>query len=190
MRRQKAASCFGHRKNSRSAPRQHRLLQPENDPLASSHSSYELEEVPSFAAISVKRLRDERQREDAFIIRQPSEWPEMLDWFRALMPKEDRFFGLFERHAALVVAGAESLRAALQGGPEERRQSPERVRAGERRRRSDARGAPRGPALLHHALRPRRHHRPHHRARRLDRPDAEDHQGHPSCSRSRASSPR
>ena len=44
----------------------------------------------------------------------------MLDWFRALMPKEDRFFGLFERHAALVVAGAESLRAALQGGPAER----------------------------------------------------------------------
>ena len=36
----------------------------------------------------------------------------MLDWFRALMPKEDRFFGLFEQHATLVVAGAESLRAA------------------------------------------------------------------------------
>ena len=44
----------------------------------------------------------------------------MLDWFRALMPKEDRFFGLFEQHAALVVAGAESLRAALQGGSAER----------------------------------------------------------------------
>ena len=41
----------------------------------------------------------------------------MLEWFRALMPKEDRFFGLFEQHAALVVAGAESLRAALEGGP-------------------------------------------------------------------------
>src|SRR3954469_16120990 len=41
----------------------------------------------------------------------------MLDWFRALMPKEDRFFGLFEQHAALVVAGAESLRAALESGP-------------------------------------------------------------------------
>src|SRR3954453_22324021 len=40
----------------------------------------------------------------------------MLEWFRALMPKEDRFFGLFEQHAALVVAGAESLRAALEGG--------------------------------------------------------------------------
>src|ERR671933_1111194 len=41
----------------------------------------------------------------------------MLDWFRALLPKEERFFGLFEQHAALVVAGAESLRAALEGGP-------------------------------------------------------------------------
>jgi len=41
----------------------------------------------------------------------------MLDWFRALMPKEDRFFELFEQHANLVVAGAESLRAALAGGP-------------------------------------------------------------------------
>src|SRR3954463_11862712 len=33
------------------------------------------------------------------------------------MPREDRFFGLFEQHATLVVAGAESLRAALDGGP-------------------------------------------------------------------------
>jgi len=33
------------------------------------------------------------------------------------MPKEDRFFGLFEQHAILLVAGAESLRAALDGGP-------------------------------------------------------------------------
>ena len=41
----------------------------------------------------------------------------MLDWFRALLPKEVRFFDLFEQHAALVVAGAESLRAALEGGP-------------------------------------------------------------------------
>jgi uncharacterized protein len=41
----------------------------------------------------------------------------MVEWIRALMPKEDRFFGLFEQHATLVVAGAESLRAALEGGP-------------------------------------------------------------------------
>src|SRR5215203_1983070 len=41
----------------------------------------------------------------------------MVEWIRALMPKEDRFFSLFEQHATLVVAGAESLRAALEGGP-------------------------------------------------------------------------
>lgn len=42
----------------------------------------------------------------------------MLKWFRALMPKEDRFFDLFEQHTTLVVAGAESLRAGLEGDPE------------------------------------------------------------------------
>jgi predicted phosphate transport protein (TIGR00153 family) len=42
----------------------------------------------------------------------------MLGWFRALMPKEERFFHLFQKHAALVVAAAESLRALLQGGAE------------------------------------------------------------------------
>jgi predicted phosphate transport protein (TIGR00153 family) len=40
----------------------------------------------------------------------------MLEWFRALLPKDDRFFGLFEQHTALVVAGARSLQSALQGG--------------------------------------------------------------------------
>jgi predicted phosphate transport protein (TIGR00153 family) len=39
----------------------------------------------------------------------------MLGWFRALMPREERFFDLFQKHAALVVAAAESLRALLQG---------------------------------------------------------------------------
>ena len=40
----------------------------------------------------------------------------MLKWFRAMMPKEDRFFDLLEQHSKLVVAGAEALRAALDGG--------------------------------------------------------------------------
>jgi len=40
----------------------------------------------------------------------------MLGWFQALMPKEERFFTLFEKHAAIVVAGAEALRGLLQGG--------------------------------------------------------------------------
>ncbi len=40
----------------------------------------------------------------------------MLSWFQALMPKEERFFTLFEKHAKIVVAGAEALRGLLQGG--------------------------------------------------------------------------
>ena len=40
----------------------------------------------------------------------------MLGWFQALMPKEERFFDLFEKHAALILAGAEALRGMLQGG--------------------------------------------------------------------------
>ncbi len=42
----------------------------------------------------------------------------MLRWFRALMPKEDQFFELFEEHSRTVLAGAEALRAALAGGPD------------------------------------------------------------------------
>jgi len=40
----------------------------------------------------------------------------MFSWFQALMPKEERFFTLFEKHAAIVVSGAEALRGLLQGG--------------------------------------------------------------------------
>jgi predicted phosphate transport protein (TIGR00153 family) len=40
----------------------------------------------------------------------------MLRWFHAIMPKEERFFELFERHSLAVVAGAEALRAMLEGG--------------------------------------------------------------------------
>jgi uncharacterized protein len=40
----------------------------------------------------------------------------MLAWFQALMPREERFFELFVRHATIVVAGAEALRGLLQGG--------------------------------------------------------------------------
>src|SRR3954469_18464829 len=40
----------------------------------------------------------------------------MLAWFRALMPKEERFFPLFAKQSQLLVAGAEALRDMLQGG--------------------------------------------------------------------------
>ena len=42
----------------------------------------------------------------------------MLGWFRALMPREDRFFDLFERHSHTLVAAAEALHGVLQGGPD------------------------------------------------------------------------
>ena len=40
----------------------------------------------------------------------------MLGWFHALMPREERFFELFAQHSKTVVAGAEALRAMLEGG--------------------------------------------------------------------------
>jgi predicted phosphate transport protein (TIGR00153 family) len=40
----------------------------------------------------------------------------MLAWFQALMPKEDRFFELFDRHSRTLIAGAEALRQLLEGG--------------------------------------------------------------------------
>jgi predicted phosphate transport protein (TIGR00153 family) len=40
----------------------------------------------------------------------------MLRWFHALMPKEERFFELFARHAEAVLGGARALRAMLDDG--------------------------------------------------------------------------
>ena len=40
----------------------------------------------------------------------------MLSWFQALMPKEERFFDLFDQHAVIIVAGAHALRSLLDGG--------------------------------------------------------------------------
>ena len=40
----------------------------------------------------------------------------MLGWFHRLLPREEKFFDLFERHSETVVAGAEALRALLDGG--------------------------------------------------------------------------
>jgi uncharacterized protein len=40
----------------------------------------------------------------------------MLRWFHALMPREDKFFEFFAQHSRVVVAGAEALRAMLEGG--------------------------------------------------------------------------
>jgi predicted phosphate transport protein (TIGR00153 family) len=44
--------------------------------------------------------------------------PAMLNWFQALMPREQKFFDMFEAHAATLQAGAQSLRSLLDGGAE------------------------------------------------------------------------
>jgi hypothetical protein len=41
----------------------------------------------------------------------------MFRWFQALMPREDRFYTLFNQHAAIVLQGAQVLREVLNGGP-------------------------------------------------------------------------
>ena len=40
----------------------------------------------------------------------------MLNWFQALLPKEGKFFDLFEAHSVTLRAGARSLRQVLDGG--------------------------------------------------------------------------
>lgn len=39
----------------------------------------------------------------------------MLSWFRKLLPREDKFFELFERHSKTVVGAAEAMKALLAG---------------------------------------------------------------------------
>lgn len=51
-----------------------------------------------------------------WVRRNISERVPMLRWFHALMPKQGRFFDLFEDHAATLVAGADALAKLLQGG--------------------------------------------------------------------------
>jgi uncharacterized protein len=41
-----------------------------------------------------------------------------MRWFRALLPREERFFDLFARHAQTVVKGAQALQDMLRGGDE------------------------------------------------------------------------
>lgn len=42
----------------------------------------------------------------------------MLRWFRALLPREEKFFALFARHAQVAVRGAQALQGMLEGGEE------------------------------------------------------------------------
>ena len=40
----------------------------------------------------------------------------MMNWFQKLLPREGKFFDLFERHAQTLVAGADAMRKLLDGG--------------------------------------------------------------------------
>jgi uncharacterized protein Yka (UPF0111/DUF47 family) len=42
----------------------------------------------------------------------------MMNWFQRLLPRDDKFFDLFEAHARTLVAGADALRSLLDGGEE------------------------------------------------------------------------
>jgi uncharacterized protein len=42
----------------------------------------------------------------------------MFNLFKKMMPKEERFFDLFEAHAACLMAGSQTLRKLLDGGPD------------------------------------------------------------------------
>jgi predicted phosphate transport protein (TIGR00153 family) len=44
--------------------------------------------------------------------------PMLMRWFRYFLPKEERFFELFDRHAQTVVKGAQALQDMLRGGDE------------------------------------------------------------------------
>ena len=86
----------------------------------------------------------------------------MLRWFQMLMPKETRFFGLFGRHAEAIVAGAQALRAMLEGGDAV---EPQFNNVMDREHEADdchTRYPYRGAEDLHHAFRPWRYQGPDH----------------------------
>jgi predicted phosphate transport protein (TIGR00153 family) len=45
----------------------------------------------------------------------------MFSWFRRLLPREERFFDMYARHADVVLRGAHELRSMLDGGDAARR---------------------------------------------------------------------
>ena len=49
----------------------------------------------------------------------------MFTWFRRLLPREERFFAMYARHADAVLRGAEELRRMLDGGEAVRRHYPD-----------------------------------------------------------------
>lgn len=41
----------------------------------------------------------------------------MLGWFQKIMPREERFFDMFDRHVQCLIGGSKALRGMLDGGP-------------------------------------------------------------------------
>jgi len=41
----------------------------------------------------------------------------MMGWFQRIMPREERFFDMFDRHALCSIGGSKALRVMLDGGP-------------------------------------------------------------------------
>ena len=41
----------------------------------------------------------------------------MLGWFQKIMPREERFFDMFDRHVQCLIGGSKALRSMLDGGP-------------------------------------------------------------------------
>jgi hypothetical protein len=74
----------------------------------------------------------------------------MLRW---LLPREEDFFGLFERHAALTVEGAKEMRRLVEGqGDKHALTARQADRARHRRHHPHLRRAP--TQNLHHPARP------------------------------------
>jgi uncharacterized protein len=48
----------------------------------------------------------------------------MFNLFRRLLPREERFFAMYARHADTILRGAEELRRMLDGGEAVRRHYP------------------------------------------------------------------
>jgi uncharacterized protein Yka (UPF0111/DUF47 family) len=81
-----------------------RVSPPTSRPLVDASGVRRPEPTPR-KQISVKSLLRVSDRKCAW----------MLHWFQALLPRDDRFFELFAAHSHAIVAGAQGLRALLEG---------------------------------------------------------------------------
>ena len=114
----------------------------------------------------------------------------MLGWFYRIMPREERFFDMFERHALCLIGGSKALREMLDGGPKVKEFCAKIAAHEHEADLITARSLAGDPPQLHHAVRPRRHSRPHHLDGRRHRPDEQDGQGRAAVRGRRSSSRR